>query len=279
MKKIYFVSDFHLGAPTLKESRERETKIVRWLTSIQDDAERIFLVGDIFDFWFEYKTVVPKGYIRLLGKLAELRNKGIQIDYFTGNHDIWMFEYLSKELGVSIHKEPFYGRLYDKQFLIAHGDGLGPKDRGYKFLKKYILNTSFFQWLFRWLHPDLGIRLALFCSRKSRKVQSKPDFFRGEKNEWLLVYSNEAVSQKPNLDYCIFGHRHLPLDILLKNQKSRYINLGEWLNSFTYAVFDGQDLQLCYFEHPEKRVHPVQYTKENELFDWTEKSHPLNPSD
>ncbi|MCH2044965.1 MAG: UDP-2,3-diacylglucosamine diphosphatase [Saprospiraceae bacterium] len=265
MKKIYFASDFHLGIPNLTQSHLREAKIVRWLTSIQDHAERIFLVGDIFDFWFEYKTVVPKGYLRLLGKLAELRSKGIAIDYFTGNHDIWMFEYLDKELGIKIHRKPLYTTLKGKKFLIGHGDGLGPKDKGYKFLKKYIFNNRLCQWLFRWFHPDLGIRLALFFSQKSRNAQKDPEVFKGEEDEWLLAYAKRKVDQDPGLDYCIFGHRHLPLDLLLSNQRSRYINLGEWLDSFTYAVLDEQNIQLRYFEHPEKTIHPTQYAKGKEL--------------
>lgn len=248
MKKIYFASDFHLGVPTFEISKQRELKILRWLTKIEQNAEAIFLVGDIFDFWFEYKTVVPKGAVRLLGKLAELSDKGIDIHFFVGNHDIWMFDYFPKELGITVHHKALQIKLKGKQFFIAHGDGLGPKDYGYKRLKK-IFTNPLCQWLFKWLHPDLGVRLANKSSSASRTVQTEPEYFLGADKEWLLLYSNYKLKQFPNTDYFIFGHRHLPLDILLENQQSRYLNLGEWFNHCTYVEFDGQALELKAFEN------------------------------
>lgn len=248
MKKIYFASDFHLGAPNHRASQEREQRILRWLAQIEQDAEAIFLVGDIFDFWFEYKTVVPKGAIRLLGKLAELHDKGIDIHFFVGNHDIWMFDYFPTELGITVHHQPLQIELKGKQFFIAHGDGLGPDDHGYKRLKKVFTNR-FCQWLFRWLHPDIGMRLANFSSSTSRTAQTEPEHFLGTDKEWLLLYSNYKLKQHPTTNYFIFGHRHLPLDITLDNQSSRYINLGEWFNYNTYAVFDGEQLELKAFEN------------------------------
>lgn len=249
MKKIYFASDFHLGVPTFEASRQRELKILRWLNSIEQDAEAIFLVGDIFDFWFEYKTVVPKGAVRLLGKLAELSDRGIDIHFFVGNHDIWMFDYFPKELGITVHHKALQIELKGKHFFIAHGDGLGPHDYGYKRLKKVFTNPLC-QWLFRWLHPDLGVRLANRSSSASRTAQTEPEYFLGADKEWLLLYSNYKLKQLPNIDYFIFGHRHLPLDISLDNQQSRYLNLGEWFNYCTYVEFDGQELQLKAFENP-----------------------------
>ncbi|BDS14064.1 UDP-2,3-diacylglucosamine diphosphatase [Aureispira anguillae] len=248
MKKIYFASDFHLGAPTFEASQKRELKILRWLRSIEHNAEAIFLVGDIFDFWFEYKTVVPKGAIRLLGKLAELSDRGIEIHFFVGNHDIWMFDYFPKELGIQVHHQPLQIELKGKQFFIAHGDGLGPNDYGYKRLKK-IFTNRLCQWLFRWFHPDLGIRLANYSSSSSRSAQKEPEYFLGLDKEWLLLYANYKLKQLPQTDFFIFGHRHLPLDILLDNQQSRYLNLGEWFGYCTYVEFDGQNLELKAFEN------------------------------
>lgn len=248
MKKIYFASDFHLGAPNLSASQQREQKILRWLRSIEQDAEAIFLVGDIFDFWFEYKTVVPKGAVRLLGKLAELSDRGIDIHFFVGNHDIWMFDYFPTELGITVHHAPLQITLKGKQFFIAHGDGLGPSDYSYKRLKK-IFTNRLCQWLFRWLHPDIGVRLANYSSSASRTAQTEPEYFLGKDKEWLLLYSNYKLQQFPETDYFIFGHRHLPLDILLENQKSRYLNLGEWFNHCTYVEFDGHHLELKTFEN------------------------------
>jgi UDP-2,3-diacylglucosamine hydrolase len=244
--KYYFISDFHLGVPDYQSSLKREKKIVRWLTEVSSDAKEIFLVGDIFDFWFEYKTVVPKGYVRLLGKLAELTDAGIIIHFFTGNHDMWCNDYLPKEIGVKLHKDPIRINIEGKSFYIGHGDGLGPGDRGYKFLKSFF-KSPLCQFFFGWIHPDIGIRIADFFSGKSRAANMKNDeIFKGEENEWLLQYCKEKLSKGEGADYFIFGHRHLPLDIPLE-ANSRYINLGEWLNYCTYAVFDGKNLELKYY--------------------------------
>jgi UDP-2,3-diacylglucosamine hydrolase len=248
--KIYFASDFHLGAPDATSSRLREQKILRWLCHIQPDARAIYLVGDIFDFWFEYQTVVPKGAVRLLGKLAQLSDAGIDIHFFVGNHDLWMFDYFPQELGITVHHVPIQITLGKRRFFVGHGDGLGPEDYGYKRLKK-IFTSPFCQWLFRWLHPDWGIRLAQFSSKTSRTAQQEPEYFLGADKEWLLLYADRKLKQHPDLDYFIFGHRHLPLDILLKNGHTRYLNLGEWFDSCTYAVYDGEQLTLKAFENPE----------------------------
>ncbi|MCP4437648.1 MAG: UDP-2,3-diacylglucosamine diphosphatase [Aureispira sp.] len=250
MKKIYFASDFHLGTPSFEASQLREQLIIKWLDSIADDAQAIYLVGDIFDFWFEYKTVIPKGYIRFLGKIAQLKDKGIDIQFFTGNHDIWMFDYFTKELGIPVHTQPIQVELLNKNFLIGHGDGLGPGDHGYKRLKK-IFTNRLCQWFFKWLHPDIGVGLANFFSRKSRAAQKEPERYLGADKEWLLLYANGKVQELPQTDFFIFGHRHLPLDIRLQNKASRYINLGEWLNYNTYAVFNGEQLELKAFENPD----------------------------
>jgi UDP-2,3-diacylglucosamine hydrolase len=243
-KRVYFASDFHLGTPNADASRQREKRIVRWLEEISKDAGHIFLVGDIFDFWFEYKEVVPKGYVRLLGKLAELRDRGIGISVFIGNHDMWMNGYFEAELDIPVYYEPQTYQIGNKTFYIGHGDGLGPGDHGYKMLKKVFRNPVC-RWLFSIIHPSWGIGLANYFSRKSRAATGMElEKFLGEENEWLAIYSKEVL-QKTHFDYFIYGHRHLPLDLQV-GPDSRYINLGDWLNYFTYAVFDGNNTELIY---------------------------------
>jgi UDP-2,3-diacylglucosamine hydrolase len=244
-KKIYFASDFHLGLPSYEASRLREDKIIRWLNSIQADASEIFLVGDIFDFWFEYASVVPKGFVRLQGAIAALTDAGIKVHFFKGNHDMWMFNYFQKELGVELHSEPIERIFNGKKFLIGHGDGLGPGDYSYKFLKQ-IFTSKVCQWLFARIHPNFGVGLAHAWSQRSRVVHDKKEKFLGEENEWLAIYAKEQL-KKTHFDYFIFGHRHLPLNIDLTNE-CKYVNLGEWIHACTYVCFDGQALSLLTFQ-------------------------------
>lgn len=244
-KKIYFASDFHLGVPSFEKSLAREKRIVKWLDEIKLDAAEIYLMGDMFDFWFEYKYAAPKGFVRLLGKIAEITDSGIPVTFFTGNHDMWMFDYLPREIGVTIYKDPIEKEFNGKKFFLGHGDGLGPGDKGYKFIKK-IFSNRFCQWLFARIHPNFGIGMANYWSRKSRLSNGPEDEkFTGEENEWLVVFA-KGVLQTKHFDYFIFGHRHLPLDIKLA-ENSRYINLGEWVNYNTYAVFDGNTVELKKF--------------------------------
>lgn len=246
MKKSYFASDFHLGAPDEQTSLAREKKIVRWLDYVSKDADAIYLVGDIFDFWFEYKHAIPKGFVRLQGKLAELSDKGIEIHFFTGNHDMWMFDYFPKEIGVVMHREPIRFERNGIKFFVGHGDGLGPGDYGYKFIKK-VFASRLCQWLFARLHPNFGIALANFWSRRSRKVNGNSDeIFLGDDHEWLAIFSKEIL-EKEHFDFFIFGHRHLPLDIKL-NEKSRYINLGAWIKDCNYLCFDGEKVEILRWE-------------------------------
>ncbi|GAB5565284.1 MAG: UDP-2,3-diacylglucosamine diphosphatase [Winogradskyella sp.] len=241
-KKIYFSSDNHLGAPTNEASLPREKKFVAWLDEIKQDAAAIFLIGDLFDFWFEYKTVVPKGFVRTLGKLAEISDSGIPIYFFVGNHDLWMNGYFEKELNIPVFQKPQEFSINNKLFFIGHGDGLGPGDKGFKRMKKVFTNPVF-QWLFRWLHPDIGVRIAQYMSVKNKLISGDDDAkFLGEENEWLAQYSKRKLSEK-HRDYFIFGHRHLPLEIPL-NEGSKYMNLGDWVQYFTYGVFDGETLEL-----------------------------------
>lgn len=246
-KKLYFASDFHLGVPDKRSSREREAKLVRWLEYIRSDAQGIYLLGDIFDFWFEYRTVIPKGFIRLQGKLAELRDAGIPVYFFTGNHDMWMFDYFPSELEIPVYRHPIVLETEKHRLLIGHGDGLGPGDFSYKILKR-IFASPVAQWLFARIHPNLGMGIAHYWSRRSRiSNQQREEKFKGEENEFLLQYCRET-EQHTHHDFYIFGHRHLPLDLPV-GKNSRYINLGEWVHFSTYAVYDGKTVQLLSFDN------------------------------
>ena len=244
--KVYFASDQHFGAPNAEKSKVRENLFVAWLDEIKKDATHLFLLGDLFDFWFEYKKVVPKGFVRVLGKLAELKDNGIVIHFFIGNHDLWMKDYFQTELGIPVHFHPKAFDLHGKQFLIGHGDGLGPGDKGYKLMNK-IFKNSFAQWLFRWLHPDLGMRLGNYFSVENRLISGEDDVkFLGEDKEMLILYCKEVYKTTP-YDYFVFGHRHLPMEINI-SENSKYINTGDWISYFSYAVFNGEKLQLHYFK-------------------------------
>lgn len=239
-KKIYFASDFHLGVPDAESSLKREKLLVKWLEEIRNDAAEIYLVGDLFDFWFEYDTAVPRGFTRFLGKLAELSDAGIPIHIFTGNHDMWMFGYLEKELNITLHREPIVREYSGKKIFIGHGDGLGPGDHGFKMIKKVFANKMS-QWLFAKLHPDWGIKIAQYWSGKSRD-NNEDEKYLGEDGEWLVQFA-KAKLKIEHFDYFIFGHRHLPLYMNVGND-SFYINLGDWISHNTYAVFDGEKLEL-----------------------------------
>jgi UDP-2,3-diacylglucosamine hydrolase len=241
-KKVYFLSDFHLGVPDHASSLVREKKIVAFLERAKADAATIFIVGDLFDFWFEYRKVVPKGFVRILGKLAELTDSGIPIHFFVGNHDMWMSGYFEKELNIPVYHESRNFEFNGKQFLIGHGDGLGPGDHGYKTIKK-VFRNPFSKFLFGLIPPFFGISLAEYFSKSSRASTGESDEkFLGEENEWLILYCREKLKEHA-YDYFVFGHRHLPIDFQL-NEKSRYINLGDWIKYDSYAVLDGTDLQL-----------------------------------
>ena len=241
-KKIYFLSDFHLGVPNHAQSIIREKKIVSFLEEISNDAAEIFIVGDLFDFWFEYRSVVPKGYVRILGKIAELTDRGIPIHFFTGNHDMWMSGYFEKELNVQVYQNPKVFSYNSKKFYIGHGDGLGPGDYGYKFIKR-IFRNPICNFLFGLIPPHIGIGLANYFSKTSRaSTGGSEETFLGEQGEWLISYCKETL-KKDTFDYFIFGHRHLPIDFTL-SAGSKYINLGDWIKYDSYAVFDGFELTL-----------------------------------
>ena len=249
-KKIYFASDFHLGIPDHASSLEREKKLVRWLEYSEKDADEIYLMGDIFDFWFEYKQVVPKGYVRLLGKLAELTDKGMPIHIFRGNHDVWAFDYLHKEAGLTIHRDAEIMTRQGKNLFLAHGDGLGPGDSWYKILKR-IFAFKPNQFLFHWLHPDIGTAMGLFFSNRSRLANvARQKVKRKEiplEEEMLYQYAMRKLELMPDIDYFVFGHRHIPVNTTIKDHSSLII-LGDWLTRFTYGILAEGEFSLAVFE-------------------------------
>lgn len=253
-QNIYFLSDAHLGVPDHASSLKREKKLVAWLEMVEKDAAEIYLLGDIFDFWFEYKHVVPRGFVRLFGTIARITDNGIPVHFFTGNHDLWVKDYFSREMGMQLHHNPIELTLADKRFYIGHGDGLGKGDKGYKLLKK-LFTCKLCQWLFSRLHPNFAVGLARYFSRRSRVAHVEDDEQFLGNDEFLYAYAKELLEKK-HYDYFVFGHRHLPLHITLSDT-SAYFNLGEWFKRFTYGVFDGHEFQLKYFEKegsPAKRL-------------------------
>ena len=253
-KAIYFISDAHLGAPNREQIEQPERKLVAWLLEIAPTARAVYIVGDLFDFWFEYKQVVPKGYTRLLGALASLADAGVEIHLFRGNHDLWYGDYFANEWGAHIHQNPITVEAFGQKALVGHGDGLGPGDIGYKGLKR-VFTFPPFVWAFRWLHPDLGIALAGVLSRGSRaRTGHKDSQFTGIESEALWIHCCALQKENP-VDLYIFGHRHLPLDLAVpgrdaEGQQARYINLGDWLQYFTYGEWSESGFEMKYLGLP-----------------------------
>lgn len=245
--KIFFASDFHLGLDHTISSQDRERKIVQWLDDIKTDATAIYFLGDLFDYWYEYKHVIPKGFHRFIAKVLDLKDQGVAIYFFTGNHDVWMFDYFQSYYDIPVYRDPVEITLQNKKLLIGHGDGLGPGDKGYKIIKK-IFRNSFAQWCFSRLHPNLAIYIMKSLSQKSRDSQSSPETFLGTEKEWLVQYCEYYLKERNKVDYFIFGHRHLALDHTLSNDQSRYINTGDWISLFSYAVLENGKLSLRYYK-------------------------------
>jgi len=250
-KNIYLVSDLHLGAPNHEQSLKREKHFVRWLSEIAYNAQELYLLGDIFDFWFEYKHAIPKGYIRVLGKLAEMSDRGVAIHIFAGNHDLWYRTYFVEQMGATIHHGPIIKNLLGRKCYLAHGDGLGPGDHGYKFLK-FVLTNPLSHWLFEWLHPNFGIGLADLSSSLSRNAnERKPRLkkYQGEK-EYLHAHALNMNRKQPDIQYFVFGHRH----ILVEDEfvpKTKLIILGDWINHFSYLEINADEVALQTYPMPE----------------------------
>ncbi|MDD4141564.1 MAG: UDP-2,3-diacylglucosamine diphosphatase [Bacteroidales bacterium] len=239
-KNFYFLSDFHLGIPDHESSLIREKIIIRWMDAVKEDAKEIYLLGDIFDFWFEYSKVVPKGYVRILAKIAELVDIGINVHLFRGNHDIWEFNYLKEEIGIIYHSDPETIMIGNKNVHLGHGHGLGPDDIFYKLLLR-IFDGKVNQFIFKWLHPDIGVRIGLLLSDKHRYIKRLE---RGKdveiilENELLYKYAVKKSAEAPDIDYFIFGHRHVPVFADMPDSKAKIVILGDWMTHFTYAKID-----------------------------------------
>jgi UDP-2,3-diacylglucosamine hydrolase len=245
-KKIYFVSDAHLGLPNHEKSIVREKLLVKWLNEIRKDAEEIYLLGDIFDYWYEYKRVVPRGFTRFLGTISEIVDSGIPVHFFTGNHDIWVFDYLHQETGMTIHRKPVTKIFNNNKFYLAHGDALGPYDKGYKILKKIFVN-KILQWFYSRIHPNFSIGLAHMWSHNRRYSEKRTiESYQGDDKEWLFLYS-KSILEKEHFDYFIYGHRHIPIVKEIQDT-STFVYLGDWISNFTYAVYDGNKLELLKFD-------------------------------
>ncbi|HEC44726.1 MAG TPA: UDP-2,3-diacylglucosamine diphosphatase [Bacteroides sp.] len=240
-KKIFFLSDLHLGMYPEEVSRSREIKVVQWLESIYREASEIYLLGDTFDYWYEYRKVIPKGFTRFLGKIAEITDAGVKVNMFTGNHDVWIFDYLPKEIGVEVFRHPVIREYGGKKFYIAHGDGLGPGQMGFKLLK-WLFTSKTAQWLFSRIHPNASISFAHGWSKKSRHAKGVSVDFLGNDKEYLVLHAREKLKEEA-FDYFIFGHRHLPLEVEL-TKDSTLVYLGDWIENFSYAVLDGSTLSL-----------------------------------
>lgn len=246
-----------MGFPNYNESLKREKLFVKWLDAIKHSAHSIYLLGDIFDFWHEWKRSAPQGFVRMLGKIAEITDSGIPVHYFTGNHDIWVKEYLPKETGMILHRKELTTEILGKQFFMAHGDGLGPGDPGYKLLKMVFTN-KLLQWCFSRLHPDFALWLGHSWSHNRRMTERKP-VFHGEEGEWLILYSKEILKTR-KIDYFVFGHRHLP-GIQKLNGSSKFVNIGDWLANFTYGEFDGNEFLLKSYKENSINDDSIDYSK------------------
>lgn len=243
---IYFASDFHLGAPYIADKRAHEARIVKWLDSIAPDCEALYVLGDVFDYWFEYRTVIPKGFVRFQAKIAEMVDRGVDVHFFTGNHDVWMFDYLPAELGVKVHTGDIRLRLGGKDFLIGHGDDIG-YDRWYHLLM-WAFHNRVLQALYRWLHPDLAGIIATTWSHRSRMghyaaERRNPRRLEVDK-EWQVIYARRLVSEGRGADFFVFGHRHEVIDAPAGPAGQRVLVVGDWIRNFSYARFDGENLTI-----------------------------------
>ena len=255
MKSIYFLSDAHLGSWAIEHRRMQERRLVRFLDSIKEKAGGVYLLGDMFDFWYEYKYVVPKGFTRFLGKISELTDMGVEVHYFTGNHDIWAYDYLAEECGVILHKQPQTIELYGKIFYLAHGDGLGDPNKSFKVIRSIFHNKTC-QWLFSGLHPRWGMWFGLTWAKHSRMkhgMGGDPPDYMGDDKEHLILYTKKYIQYHSNVDYFIYGHRHIEVDKQL-TKKARVIILGDWISQFSYVVYDGEHLLMQEYIEGESKL-------------------------
>lgn len=265
-KKVYFLSDVHLGSASHKKNvnkrllttlptakidndyfpqHEVERKLCRWLDSVKQDAQAIYLLGDIFDYWFEYKNVVPRGFTRILGKIAEITDSGIEVHFFIGNHDIWVTDYLQKECGMIVHTEPLVKDIFGKKFFLAHGDGLGDKSLSFRILRK-LFHSKICRKPFAAIHPRWTVGFAHRWSNHSRETGDMYEYL-GEDKEYLVIFAKQHLKVAPSINFFIFGHRHILLDLMIA-ATCRVVILGDWITHFSYGVFDGKNFSLEVFE-------------------------------
>jgi len=242
---IYFASDLHLGMYPPEESKKREKLFVQWLEQIRNDALELWLLGDVFDYWFEYRKVVPRGFTRFLGKLAALSDEGVKIHLIPGNHDIWAFNYLPQEIGLEVHPGPVERNWNSHLFYLGHGDGLHRGDWKYRFLQGMFKNRLL-QWLYARIHPNGSITFAHWWSKKSRLNHGIFDEFLGADQEHQIQFARKKLEENPAIEFFVFGHRHIPFDIRV-GESCRVFCLGDWIGNFTYGVFDGEEFQLKKF--------------------------------
>lgn len=238
----YFLSDLHLGAPYFPDTKESERRIVAFLESIRHDAETIYLLGDILDYWYEYRYVVPRGFVRFFGKLAELADQGIRIVWMKGNHDIWIYDYLPNELGIEVVDGHLVETIHGKKFYLAHGDGEGKQSRSFRFIRS-IFRNKFCQRAFSAIHPRWTVPFAYNWSRHSRMTGEGRGLPDNHLLEGLQAFTKEYHLQHPDIDYFIFGHVH----VLSREEIApgcEMIVLGEWIRTFSYAIFDEKGLEL-----------------------------------
>ncbi len=257
-KYIYFASDVHLGSAFHKEPLEVERRLVRWLESIRPTARAIYFLGDIFDFWFEYKHVVPRGFVRFLGTLAMMSDEGVEIHFFAGNHDVWFSDYFEHEFKAQIHHCSEEINIDGKVFRLSHGDEEYTQISWKENLLYKIFRNKVCQTLFAMVHPRLTIGFARYCSLQSRKKGLKketlgeiPHAYHNEyfdiEQEPLVIFTKQMVQTRQDIDFYIYGHRHILLDLSLRGQK-RCMILGDWIQYNSYAVWDGEHLFLDQFE-------------------------------
>jgi UDP-2,3-diacylglucosamine hydrolase len=245
--KIFFASDLHLGAPYFSDPIRHEKRIVLWLESIEPEAKALYLLGDVFDYWFEYRSVVPRGFIRFLGQLARMADNGTDIHIFTGNHDVWMFDYLPSQFRCTIHESPYRFEAFGKTFFVGHGDDFG-YDRGYSLLM-WCFHNKFLQALYRWLHPDLANLIATTWSRRSRMSHAKHPTRIRLTDEFSVRFATEQIAKGEQVDFFVFGHRHKVINYAIPDSPARVLVIGDWLYNFTYAVFDGREFSIIHDDH------------------------------
>ena len=243
---VYFISDAHLGCRAIEHQRTQQRRLTRFLDQIKDKAEAVYMLGDMFDFWFEYRQVVPRGFTRFLGKVSELTDSGVEVHWFVGKHDMWMTDYLECECGVTIHREPCLVEIYGKEFYLSHGHhvDIAPGDWRTRLMFR-MFESTFVRRMATLIHPDLFVDFGLNWARHSRMrhMAQGEEPYKGEHDERMVTFAKQYLATHPSVNYFLFGHRHIELDLMLTHE-CRLLILGEWYSHFTYVSFDGSTLVM-----------------------------------